>query len=99
MRTGEADCARFFGFVGKDFMTGIEKRFEALKDKKSVLDYNFKHFHAGILLEDVRRTIKGQGIKPGTMAPDFELPKVGGGSMRLSDLHGRPVVLHFGSFT
>jgi hypothetical protein len=80
-------------------MTTIREQFNALKGKKNVRDYNYKHFHAGILLEDVRRTIKGQGIKPGTLAPDFELPKVGGGSMRLSDLRGKPVLLHFGSFS
>lgn len=35
------------------------------------------------------------GSAVGTVAPEFELPKAGGGSLRLSDLRGRPVVLFF----
>ncbi|NGR08588.1 peroxiredoxin [bacterium SGD-2] len=33
--------------------------------------------------------------EPGSFAPDFELPKDGGGTVRLSSLRGRPVVLYF----
>ncbi len=36
---------------------------------------------------------------PGEVAPDFKLPRAGGGTLRLSELRGRPVLLHFGSFT
>ncbi len=38
-------------------------------------------------------------IAPGELAPDFELPQVGGGSVRLSDLRGKPTILHFGSYS
>ncbi len=31
----------------------------------------------------------------GDTAPDFDLPRAGGGSLRLSDLRGKPVVLYF----
>ena len=31
----------------------------------------------------------------GTQAPDFTLPKVGGGEVTLSSLRGKPVVLVF----
>jgi len=31
----------------------------------------------------------------GSLAPDFELPRDGGGSIRLSSLRGKPVVLYF----
>lgn len=31
----------------------------------------------------------------GTEAPDFELPRDGGGTLRLSELRGKPVVLYF----
>mgnify|MGYP006281203375 FL=1 len=34
-------------------------------------------------------------IEPGTPAPDFTLPRDGGGEVSLSDLKGRPVVLYF----
>lgn len=33
--------------------------------------------------------------EPGSFAPDFELPKDGGGTVRLSNLRGRPVVIYF----
>ncbi len=48
---------------------------------------------------DARRTLAGSGIRPGDIAPDFDLPQAGGGTLRLSDLRGGPVLLHFGSFT
>ncbi|MBA2362795.1 MAG: redoxin domain-containing protein, partial [Chloroflexia bacterium] len=40
-----------------------------------------------------------RGIQPGEAAPDFELPQAGGGQLRLSDLRGKPVLLHFGSYS
>lgn len=33
----------------------------------------------------------------GKAAPDFELEKVGGGKMKLKDLEGKYVVIHFGA--
>lgn len=38
---------------------------------------------------------KMAGLDKGSMAPDFELPKDGGGTLRLADLKGKPVVLYF----
>ncbi|WP_265519041.1 peroxiredoxin [Nitratireductor luteus] len=35
------------------------------------------------------------GLEKGNEAPDFELPKDGGGTLRLSSLRGNPVVLYF----
>lgn len=34
-------------------------------------------------------------LQIGDMAPQFELPRDGGGSLKLSDFRGRPVVLYF----
>ncbi len=34
-------------------------------------------------------------LKPGDVAPDFDLPTDGGGRVRLADLKGKPVVLYF----
>jgi hypothetical protein len=39
------------------------------------------------------------GPQPGTPAPDFELPVLGGGSFRLSHRSGKPVLIEFGSIT
>ena len=38
-------------------------------------------------------------IVAGDLAPDFELPSLTGGSVRLSDYRGKPVAIAFGSFT
>lgn len=42
----------------------------------------------------------GGRLQPGDPAPDFELPRLDGkGSVRLSALRGKPVLLVFGSYT
>ncbi len=79
--------------------TEIEKRFAALDADEKSQNYNFEHFKTKILLNDIKRTAKAQGIAPGELAPDFELPQIGGGSLQLSDLRGRPTILHFGSYS
>ena len=67
--------------------------------RHSTEEYNFAHFQRKHLLEDSKATIEKRGIAPGELAPDFEMPRVGGGHLRLSHLRGNPVVLHFGSYT
>jgi hypothetical protein len=62
-------------------------------------EYNFIHFRTKHLLSDLQATIAKHGILPGAMAPDFELPRVNGAPLRLSELRGLPTLLHFGSFT
>jgi len=37
----------------------------------------------------------GQGITPGSEAPDFQLQSLDGGKVSLSELRGRPVMLNF----
>ena len=59
----------------------------------------YNHFRTKHYLLDAQGTVTSRGIQPGEMAPDFELPQAGGGSIRLSDLRGRPVLLHFGSYS
>jgi len=77
----------------------IERRFNALEKKNKEEDYNFEHFTTSLLLEDGKRTVEARGILPGELAPDFELPEVGGETLRLSELRGQPTILHFGSFS
>ena len=77
----------------------VKSRFSLLSTRKTPEEYNFEHFTTLILIEDAKRTFRSDGICAGEIAPDFELEKVGGGTMRLSDLRGKPVLLHFGSYT
>ena len=79
--------------------TDAAKRFVTLKEKLNIEDYNFEHFSTKHLLSDAQATIEKRGIQPGEMAPDFELPRVDGGTLRLNELRDKPVLLHFGSFT
>ena len=62
-------------------------------------EYNFDHFRSIHLLRDVWRTLTSQGIQPGEVAPDFALTTTDGQTLRLSELRGRPALLHFTSYT
>ena len=79
--------------------TEVEKRFVDLDESEKSDKYNFEHFKTKILLRDAQRTIEARGIQPGETAPDFALPQIGGVSLRLSDLRGKPTILHFGSYS
>ena len=76
-----------------------EKRFATLDHQEPLDAYNFAHFRTRHLLQDGRRTLTDAGVLPGEIAPDFALPRSDGGTLRLSELRGQPVILHFGSFT
>ncbi len=77
----------------------VQQRFATLDGKISLDDYNFKHFRTKHLLADMQATFAKQGIEPGELAPDFELSRPEGGTLRLSSLRDKPVLLHFGSYT
>ncbi len=79
--------------------TEVERRFAAMDAVEKEDNYNFEHFRTKHLIYDAQRTVEAQGIEPGEVAPDFELPQVGGGTIRLSDLRGKPTILHFGSYS
>ncbi len=66
---------------------------------RSADEYNYEHFRRHHLVEEVARFLVRRGVRPGAAAPEFELPAVGGGTVRLADLRDRPTLLHFGSFT
>jgi hypothetical protein len=58
--------------------------------------YNYDTFTRSLAAEDLH--FPG-GPRPGDMAPDFELPNLGGGVFRLSEHRGKPVLLTLGSIT
>lgn len=58
-------------------------------------DFNFRHFRMRHMVAELLRV----GLPPGCDAPEFELASTGGKRVRLSDLWGRPVLLHFVSYT
>ncbi len=70
-----------------------------LGSSQQLNEYNYEHFRPKHLLADLWKTIRGEGLQPGTEAPDFEMETTQGDRVRLSELRGRPVVLRFGSFT
>ena len=61
--------------------------------------YNYGHFRTKHFLADLRTTLRGGGVRAGEAAPDFDLEATDGGRLRLGDLRGAPVLLHFGSLT
>lgn len=77
----------------------VDLQFANLAGREAPEEYNFSHFRTRHFLNDMRGTAEGRGIPPGEMAPDFRLPAVGGGWIRLSELRPKPVLLRFGSFT
>ena len=62
-------------------------------------DVNFRHFRPRHMAAELLRTVRTDGVLPGNEAPDFDLEMTDGGRLRLRDLRGRPVLLHFGSYT
>jgi len=78
---------------GLDGADGLRTRTIDLLDP--ACDLNFRHFRARHMVAELLRT----GLPPGGEAPDFELPSTDGRRVRLSGLRGKPVVLHFVSYT
>lgn len=74
-------------------------RFDSLPWREPVDDYNYSHFRVKQIVDDARHTVAADGVRPGQMAPDFDLPLVGGGTVRLHDLRGKPALIRFGSLT
>jgi len=73
--------------------------FRLMPDKLNPDKYNFDRFTRNYFVMDTKWTYSGRGIGPGKIAPDFELTDTEGNRVRLGDLRGKPVLLHFGSFT
>jgi len=69
------------------------------RDNRQLRKYNYEHFWLKHLLADLWRTVRGEGVQPGSETPDFELESTEGNRVRLSELRGSPVLLHLGSAT
>lgn len=67
--------------------------------EEQLREYNYEHFWPKHLFADLWRSLRGEGLHPGSEAPDFELESTEGEKVRLSELRGRPVLVHIGSFT
>ncbi|MCC7022306.1 MAG: hypothetical protein IT338_05740 [Thermomicrobiales bacterium] len=76
-----------------------EQRFVTLDEKAPLADYNYGHFRTEHLIRDAKRTLTDRGIMAGETAPDCAMARVDSGTLRLSALCGRPVLLRFGPFT
>jgi hypothetical protein len=62
-------------------------------------DFNFRHFRLRHMFAELLRSARRDDVVPGMPAPDFDLETAGGGRLRLGALRGRPVLLHFVSYT
>ncbi len=60
--------------------------------------YNYPAFSFALEAQEYERWLQA-GPRTGQRAPDFDLTDVDGETVRLRDLHGRPVVIEFGSYT
>ncbi len=67
--------------------------------QRQLSEYHYEHFRPKHLFADLWRSVLGEGLQPGSEAPDFELETTEGDWMQLSALSGRPVLLRIGSFT
>jgi cytochrome oxidase Cu insertion factor (SCO1/SenC/PrrC family) len=67
--------------------------------QQQLSEYHYEHFRPKHLFADLWRSVLGEGLQPGSEAPDFELEPTEGERVRLSELRGRPVLLHIGSYT
>jgi hypothetical protein len=77
----------------------MEKRMRTIAAREGPRPYNYRHFRPRHVIADALATYRLEGVPPGALAPDFELPDTDDRRWRLSDYRGRPVLLHFGSYT
>jgi hypothetical protein len=82
---------------GMSAMTSADKA--PVGSDKQLRQYNYEHFWFKHIFADVWRSVKGAGLGPGEMAPDFALPSTEGETVTLGGFSGRPVLIHMGSGT
>jgi thiol-disulfide isomerase/thioredoxin len=77
-----------------------EPRWRDLVDSLDpVDDFNFRHFRMRHMIAELVRSYEGMGIPIGREAPDFTLETTDGRPLHLHELRGRPVLVHFVSYT
>jgi hypothetical protein len=64
-----------------------------------VADYNYRHFRTHHVITEAIRTRRLCGIQPGEEAPGFTLADTDGRLWSLSTHRGKPLLLHFGSYS
>lgn len=62
-------------------------------------DFNFRHFRMRHMIAELLRGAAEHVVPPGAPASDFVLEGTRGEHVGLADLRGRPVLLHFVSYT
>jgi peroxiredoxin len=81
-------------------MEALEKQIEGKaerREQKAEMDRNDERAERFSSRSVTQSKLKRDGLKPGTVAPEFRLPRLEGGELALSDLRGKFVLLVFSS--
>lgn len=80
-------------------MRSTSERKAAAGTSEQLRQYNYGHFLPKHFVADLVRTLRGEGVRPGSEAPEFDLEATDGERVQLGSLRGLPVLIHFASGT